>query len=91
MCYILDDNNIPVQSTANEHLVWEEKFPEKTAVKQQYIGIIYISTVFLGTSPLWETMIFGVDNDNYKKRYSTYEEALVGHETALNLVKKQVV
>lgn len=97
MWYILDDNNIPIASTATDFIIWEEKFPEKRIVKQDIIEDICISTVFLGlnhsyNTPLWwETMIFGGENDMYQERYSTYEKAFAGHEIALNLVKKQVV
>jgi hypothetical protein len=38
---------------------------------------------------LWETMIFGGEHDQYMDRYTSYEEALEGHQTALNLVNKQ--
>ena len=57
-----------------------------------------VSTVFLGLDHswsggkpvLWETMIFGGEHDEYQARYTTYEDALEGHQEALNLVNNVV-
>lgn len=55
---------------------------------------IFVSTVFLGidhnflgSGPpiLWETMIFGGQHDQYQDRYTSKEDALKGHEIAVNL------
>ena len=98
MWYILDENNKPVKSTSViEAAEWLENNLERKAVKQDHIGDIFISTVFLGldhswksnTPILWETMIFGGDHDQYQERYTSYEDALEGHQIALNLVNKQ--
>ena len=56
-----------------------------------------VSTVFLGldhsfgggTPILFETMIFGGEYDDYQERYHTLEEAQVGHEKAISLVKME--
>lgn len=57
---------------------------------------VHVSTVFLGLDHnfsgigrpiLWETMIFGGEHDQYQERYTTREEAIAGHEVALNLAK----
>ena len=96
--YILEENNKPIKATSViEAAEWLEKNPEKKAVKQEHIGDIFISTVFLGLDHawdsdvpvLWETMIFGGEHDQYQDRYTSYEDALEGHQTALNLVNKQ--
>ncbi len=98
MWYILDENNKPVKSTSViEAAEWLDKNPERKAVKQDHIGDIFISTVFLGldhswkgnTPILWETMIFGGDHDQYQERYTSYEDALEGHQIALNLVNNK--
>jgi len=39
-----------------------------------------------GEPLLFETMIFGGEHDDYQERYSTYEEALEGHQRAIQLV-----
>lgn len=58
---------------------------------------ILISTVFLGidhsfsfekTEPiLFETMIFGGEEDGYQDRYSTWEEAEIGHQKAVKIAE----
>ena len=96
--YILDENNKPVKATSiMEAADWMENNPERKAVKQEYVGDVRISTVFLGLDHawesdipvLWETMIFGGEHDQYMDRYTSYEDALEGHQTALNLITKE--
>ena len=54
-------------------------------------GGIWVSTVFLGLDHsynpdgppiLFETMIFGGPHNEYQERYSTWDEAIEGHERA---------
>ena len=95
--YILDENNKPIRSTIVDCGEWLQKNPERKAVKQEYVGDVRISTVFLGLDHvwnsdipvLWETMIFGGEHDQYMDRYTSYEDAIEGHQTALNLVNKE--
>ena len=96
--YILDENNKPVKATSiMEAADWMENNPERKVVKQENIGDIFISTVFLGLDHawnsdvpvLWETMIFGGIHDQYQDRYTSYEDALKGHELALTLIPKE--
>ena len=95
--YILDENNKPIRSTIVDCGEWLNKNPERKAVKQENVDDVRISTVFLGLDHawnsdipvLWETMIFGGEHDQYMDRYSSYEDALEGHQIALNLVNKQ--
>ncbi len=54
-----------------------------------------VSTVFLGLDHqfgngaplLFETMIFGGPHDGYQQRYSTWDEAIDGHQRALELAR----
>lgn len=95
--YILDDEDKPIRSTIDDYSKWLQENPERKAVKQEHVGDVYISTVFLGLDHswnegkpvLWETMIFGGEHDQYMDRYSSVEGALQGHEHALNLVNNQ--
>jgi hypothetical protein len=56
-------------------------------------GGIKVSTVFLATDHAWdggppllfETMIFGGDHDEDQWRYSTWDEAVAGHEEACRI------
>jgi len=96
MWYTLDENNKPIASISIiEASEWMENNPERKAVKQDKIGDVFISTVFLGLNHawnsdipvLWETMIFGGEHDQYQDRYTSYEDALEGHKKALDLIK----
>lgn len=66
-----------------------------TRVAQTHVGEIFVSTVFLGLDHnffgegapvLFETMIFNHGNNEYQRRYSTWEEAEAGHARAVELV-----
>lgn len=93
MKYILaDDGRTPVP----EHdLVKWANFLEtgNRIVKQDSKGVILVSTVFLGLDyafndenpVLWETMIFGGSHNGYQMQYTSYEQALLGHEVARRL------
>jgi hypothetical protein len=97
MWYILDKDNKPVKSTIIQHSEWLEANPERKAVKQEHVGDVWVSTVFLGLDHawdsdipvLWETMIFGGEHDQYQDRYTSVEDALEGHQTALTLITKE--
>lgn len=76
---------------------WFEK-QENRQVKLDYVGDIMISTIFLGFdhnfmpygSPiLFETMVFGEHMDQYQERYSTWNEAIEGHNKVLEQVHEQ--
>ena len=95
MSYYILDGKTPLKV---DLLTWAKWFETADrVVKSDYIGDIHISTVFLGLDhgapfrnegrPLiFETIIFGGDNDQYQDRYSTYREAEIGHQKALNIV-----
>lgn len=91
--YILaEDGRTPIK--CNDLMTWARSFENGEVgrrVKRETIGDgVEVSTVFLaidhqfGDGPplLWETMIFGGPHDSYQDRYSTYDDAVVGHEKA---------
>jgi hypothetical protein len=95
--YILDDDNKPIASSTTEALEWMENNPDRITVKQEHINEIYVSTVFLGLNHsgwyddipiLWETMIFEGEHDQYQERYTSYEDAVKGHQVALDLINQ---
>jgi hypothetical protein len=96
--YILDEENNPIKTDSLSSFKWMEKNKHKKFVKREHIGDIFISTVFLGLDHswnshlpvLWETMIFGGEHDQYQDRYTSYEDAIKGHEEASLLVKKSL-
>ena len=95
--YILSADNQPVAVSVTEAAQWMEDNPERKAVKQDHVDDIFVSTVFLGLDHswsnkgliLWETMIFGGINDQYQERYNSHEDALEGHQRAINLIKQE--
>jgi len=92
--YVLDDDNKPVE--ASDIKKWAQFFEsEKRVIAQDQVRDARISTVFLGLDHnfmnegppiLFETMIFGGRLDGEQYRYSTYDEAINGHKTAIGMV-----
>ena len=98
MWYKLDKENNPmICNDFQDYIKWEEENVNQKKVKQDTIGDILVSTVFLALDHgfgskkplLWETMIFGGEHDQYQDRYSSYEDALKGHQQALDLINNQ--
>jgi hypothetical protein len=99
--YILDNNNRPVNKPVLEAAKWIEDNQIRSRVRYNELtdlngNEVRVSTVFLGLdhawkSPipvLWETMIFGGEHDQYQERYTSYEDAVEGHQNAVNLINK---
>ena len=99
MWYILDDDNKPVAISGMVFNEWITANPLKKLVKQEYVNEVWVSTVFLGLDHsyvkgkpiLWETMIFEGSLDVYQERYTSHEEALTGHEFAVQMVKNDIL
>ena len=96
MWYKLDKENNPmICNDMQDYIKWEEENVNQKKVKQDTIGDILVSTVFLALDHgfgskaplLCETMIFGGEHDQYQDRYSSYEDALKGHQQALDLIQ----
>lgn len=95
--YILDENDNPkVEKDIIKWAQWFEANREKRILRQDKLGNIMVSTVFLGIDHnffetgrpvLWETMIFGGKDEMYQERYSSRDEALKGHEKALEMIQ----
>lgn len=101
--YKLDENNNVVACTVDEcerglnRIATDPNAPER--VGQTTVGDLWISTVFLsinhnfhkeGPPIIFETMIRNQKEDewlNYQERYCTYEQALAGHNEAVEWVK----
>ena len=103
--YILDNNHNPIPSSAGESSNWMENNPTRKQIgcgelKDINGDNVRVSTVFLGldhgmpwdkdkTPVLWETMIFGGEHDQYQDRYTSYKDALEGHQKAITLITKE--
>lgn len=101
MYYVLNDDN-SVRGT-NDTREWAEMWqhPTRRIVKQEKIGHLSVSTVFLGIDHsftwhykapvVFETMIFGLsDDEEYQERYCTWAEAEVGHARAVTYARAQL-
>jgi hypothetical protein len=95
--YILDHERRPVP--VNDCLIWARWFGqcESRHVADDQIGDVRISTVFIGLDhrygdgpPLiFETLIFGGDLDGHMWRYSTWDDAEIGHRMAVKKAKQR--
>lgn len=95
---ILVDRKVVIENDLLKWAKWFEESIDQRIVAKTYIGDVRISTVFMGLDhafgegkPMWfETMIFGDKTfEDYQERYSTWEEAEVGHAIAVEGVRKQ--
>ena len=75
--------------------IWMEKSRARVVKQTMLPGGVKVSTVFLGLNHGWggqvllfETMIFQGENGGYCYRYATYDEALEGHQKAIEEVFK---
>jgi hypothetical protein len=103
MWYKLDSDNNPIPcSGISEYEEWFMKHGT-TVAQTRFLdtkGIsIYVSTVFLGldhsynsTVPiLWETMILGGPFDQQSFRYSSFKDALEGHNQIVDDIKSNTI
>lgn len=94
--YMLDEeNNVIVTDDWTKFLEFLNE--ERNIIKQDKSGDILISTVFLNFNhgffddpKLFETMVFGADEDEICLRASTYEQALENHESMKDEYLKQL-
>lgn len=95
--YILKDGKIIEEPDIRK---WGRWFQDNNnSIENTVVEGIKISTVFLGidhsfeddTEPiLFETMIFGGEHDQYQRRYSDIEQAKIGHQKVIELVKNSL-
>jgi hypothetical protein len=96
--YILDEKGNPVlEHDIRKWGMWMQD-GEKRRVAWDFLASgVRVSTVFLGLDHswndgppvLWETMIFGGQHEGYQERYTSLEEAVEGHKSALELASKE--
>jgi len=82
--YILDENHNVVSATFLEWMEWLTADPTRARVALTAVGNVEVSTVFLGFTMrpgglVFETMVFGGKFDKVQRRYSTWDEAVAGH------------
>ena len=91
------DGKIPVpMDDVRAWAAWLEKADRRVA--NTHVGDLRVSTVFLGLDHsfgesrepmIFETMIFGMDDDSYQIRSSTWELALEEHEKAVTVARER--
>jgi hypothetical protein len=96
--YILDKDGNPVPEP--DVLKWGEWIKhnrEHISVARNEVSGYTVSTVFLGADYSWgkepelyETAVFGADDDMIRQRYATKKEALKGHLEVINQIKRKV-
>lgn len=100
MWYILDENKNPVHLEGSTQEIMEKlaKYETQRIIAKTRIEDQDVSTVFLfldhnhmyGKPALFETMIFGGPYAEYQNRYSTFDEAVAGHNKVVEaLIDKQ--
>jgi len=76
---------------------WSKWMSKNKHLCDDTVGGVRVSTVFLGVDHsfgiggppiLFETMIFGGEHGGYQDRCCTYDEAVVMHQKAYDLVNK---
>ena len=85
----------------NSVLEWGRAFEmsDRRVKRDDIADDVTVSTVFLGIDHriwvgpplLFETIIFGGQHDQYCERYSTWDEAIAGHEKAVALAKSKAI
>jgi hypothetical protein len=92
--YILDGK----KAVKTDLITWAKWFGNHADrhVADETCGDVRVSTVFLGLDHSWgggppllfETMVFGGDNDQDQERYTTWEQAEIGHKSMCEKVFK---
>jgi hypothetical protein len=93
MFYTLDEgHNIVPQKDIKK---WAKDFELNRRIEHTLIDDVEISTVFLGLDHsfgnggppiLFETMVFGGYFDGHQERYASWDEAIAGHKSIINMV-----
>jgi hypothetical protein len=93
--YILVDGVPTPEPDVVKWATWYERADRHVGSDQ--VGQMHVSTVFLGIDHdffghgrpiLWETIIFyAPDGDDHQERYTSREDAVVGHQRAVEVAK----
>lgn len=89
--YILDGKTPVLEPDITKWAKWYEA-ADRTVAYTVVDTHEVVSTVFLGSDHQWgigppllfETMVFGGNDDGFMSRYSTWQEAEQGHEAIVN-------
>jgi hypothetical protein len=95
--YILDGHTpVPVETLEEWSNFFEDNDKRRVALTK--LEHCRVSTVFLGINHRWgddgppllfETMVFGGEHDEEMERYSTWDEAIAGHQKMVEKVSNE--
>ena len=96
--YILEDGEIRPASLEEWGAFFKDIENRRIAYNSFSGGSVEVSTVFLGLNHnfgsgpplLFETMVFGLDDEDHQMRYASVEQAKVGHAEIVELVRRRV-
>jgi len=94
MYYKLDDKYNVVPCSMEEWTVYFEG--KHRLLKNTTIKDVVISTIFLGINTsgnkkpfLFESMVFGDSDGDYIEKYTSYDEAIAGHNALVSKMKEK--
>ena len=101
--YILDDENRPVEVDIRTWGKWFDNVDHRIVGYTQITSDVLVSTVFIGldhrpvsmfgsSGPpiLFETLIFGGDEDGLMQRYASWDDAKTGHDVLVNKMRAKL-
>ena len=98
--WILDENHTPVPAAKIvEWAIFNEAVNRRCVAETDVTPEVRVSTVFLGIDHnysseglpvLFETMAFGGPLDDFQERYSSWEEAEIGHELTVARIRQEM-
>ena len=99
--WILDEHHRVQPATLYEWATWFENGANRIVAKTRFECGVLVSTIFLGIDHrfggrgpplLFETMTFELtmDGDGDQRRYSSWDDAVIGHAATVRKVKAQL-
>lgn len=89
--HVLIDGVVRPARSEEEFVQWFIN-PDNRQVDRTHIGSYMVSTVFMGTQPLFETMVFGPDPKACRGwRVATLENAKKSHALAIRFVEEEIL
>jgi hypothetical protein len=99
MFYILDEENHTVEVDVHTWAMWRDTASNCIVDYTEVTSRCIVSTVFLGLDHnfsgkgppiLFETLVFGGPMDGDGQRYSSWDDAVIGHKRFVAKVRKAV-
>lgn len=92
--WVLDEHHNTIPADRDQWATFFDSSDDRVVRQDSLSGGVMVSTVFLGidhsmggkTPLLFETMVFGSDWSDYTRRYTSWDEAEIGHYETLAMV-----